>query len=260
MGDTYPRTEGCFRRLIDLRREPDGAVVGWLEDDFHHFGLTLEHNGERVTGVKVASVRVPFTTCPAAAINLLGIIGNFLSERSTDVGAMIPMREQCTHMFDLAGLAMAHAATGRSNRRYEAIIPDRDIIAWESGRRRLLGQGQAWLLRDGEEVLRWAINERTITGPDNWAGQSMVESFRAKTEALPLEKAEAATVLRRAVMVAGGRTLDPDLIATARERGPDGACYTFLERNRDAGLRVFGSTMNYEKGSAGMLCHLAERP
>lgn len=260
MGDIFPRTGGCFRRLIDLRREADGAVVGWLEDDFHHFGITLEHDGERVTNVKVASVRVPFTTCPTAAGNLDGMIGNPLSARSTDVGAMIPMREQCTHMFDLAGLAMAHAATGRSHRRYEAIIPDRDIIAREPGRRRLLGQGQAWLLRDGEEVLRWTIDQRTITGPDEWAGQSMVANFRAKTEALPLEKAEAATVLRRAVMVAGGRTLDPDLIATARERGPDGACFTFLEQNRDAGLRMFGSSRNYENGSAGMLCHLAERP
>ena len=43
MGDAYPRIGGRLRRRIDLRREGDGAAVGWLEDDFHHFGVTIEH-------------------------------------------------------------------------------------------------------------------------------------------------------------------------------------------------------------------------
>ena len=204
-----------MRRLIDLRREPDGAGVGWLEDDFHHFGVTIEHAD--------------------------GIM--------TDV-----------HMFDLAGLVMAHLASGRSHRRYEALIEDREIIAWEKGHRRLLGNGSASLLRDGREVLFWQIDKRMIAGPGAWAGQPLVEGFRERTEAMPLDAAEAATVLRRAVMVAGGRTLDPDRYRTARDRGQSGVCYTFLEENRDAGIRVFGNTRNYERSDEGMLSHLAERP
>lgn len=260
MGEAYPRTDGCMRRLIDLRREPDGAVVGWLEDDFHHFGVTVEHDGQTISDVRVISARVPFSTCPLAGSNLKGMIGQPLSARSTDIGAMVNMREQCTHMFDLAGLAMAHAAAGREHRRYEAVILDRDIIAWEPGLRRLLGPGVAWLLRDGEEVLRWQIDKREITAPAEWAGQSMVKSFRTRTEAMEIDEAEAATVLRRAIMISSGRTLNPDRFNTARERGQSGVCFTFLEENRDEALVVQGAAQNYEKRSEGMLSRIHERP
>lgn len=249
-----------MRRLIELRRDDDGAAIGWLEDDFHHFGVTLEHDGKTITGISAASERFPFTTCPLAGHNLQGMVGHSLSRRSTDVGAMIHMREQCTHMFDLAGLAMAHAASGRSRRRYECIIPDREIVAWEAGKRRLLGSGEAWLLRDGVEVLRWQIDGRMITGPEEWAGQPMIEGFRDRTEKMSIDEAEAATVLRRAVMISAGRTLDPDLFPTARDRGQSGVCFTFLEENRDDGKRVYGSTLNFENSSQGMLSRVNDRP
>ena len=260
MGDAYPRIGGRLRRRIDLRREADGAVVGWLEDDFHHFGITIEHRDGIMTDVRVAAPRSPFTTCPAAALGLKGMIGHPLASRSTEIGRMVPMRQQCTHMFDLAGLVMAHAAAGREHRLYEALVEDREITAWEQGHRRLLGSGTATLLRDGEPVLYWEIDKRMLTGPADWAGQPLVEGFRERTEAMDIEAAEDATVLRRAVMVAAGRTLDPDLYPTARDRGQSGVCYTFLEENRDRGLRNFGSTLNYEDSGEGMLSHLAERP
>ena len=124
-------------------------------------------------------------------------------------------------MFDMAGLVMAHAALGRDHRRYEATTSDREIVAWEAGHRRLLGSGTARLEMDGDLVLEWQIDRREITGPGDWAGQSLTEGFRERTEAMPIEQAEHATVLRRAVMIASGRTLDPDLYPTARERGPE---------------------------------------
>lgn len=260
MGDAYPRMGGRLRRLIDLRTEPDGAAVGWLEDDFHHFGVTIEHTDGIITDVRATASRAPFTTCPAAASGLKGMIGHKLAPRSTEVGRMVPMRQQCTHMFDLAGLVMAQLASGRRHRRYEAIVEDREIVGWEQGHRRLLGPGTARLLCDGREVLFWEIDRRAITGPGEWAGQPLVEGFRERTEAMDVEAAEHATVLRRAVMVASGRSLDPDLYPTARDRGQSGVCYTFLEENRDSGKRVFGNTLNYEASDAGMLARLAERP
>ncbi|MBB5707465.1 DUF2889 domain-containing protein [Sphingopyxis panaciterrulae] len=260
MGDDFPRTGGRFRRLIDLRTERDGAVVGWLEDDFHHFGVTLEHDGECVTDIRAASPRVPFSTCPLAGEHLKGMIGKPLSARSTDVGAMIEMRDQCTHMFDLAGLAMAQASVRRRHRRYEAIVEDREIVAWEAGMRRLLGPGTARLFRDGEEVLMWEVDRRDITGPKGWAGQSMIKGFRTHTEAMEVDEAEAATVLRRAVMVASGRTLDPDTVRTAAERGQSGVCFTFQEKRRAEAHNMRGAARNYEDDSAGMLSHIGERP
>ncbi|WP_310022438.1 DUF2889 domain-containing protein [Croceicoccus sp. BE223] len=249
-----------MRRLIDIRAEDDGAVVAWLEDDFHHFGITLEHDGTVITDIRAAAPRVPFTTCPLAGAHLKGMIGKAILPRSSDVGAMIDMRQQCTHMFDLAGLAMGHAASGRRHRRYEALVEDREIIAWEPGRRRLLGPGTARLLRDGEEVLHWELDKREISGPADWAGQSLTKGFRARTEAMDIADAEAATVLRRAVMVASGRTLDPDTIRTAADRGQSGVCFTFQEERRATALNVRGAARNYENGSDGMLSMLDERP
>ena len=261
MGDSYPRMGGRARRLIDLRREDAHAVVGWLEDDFHHFGVTVEHDDDGIiTDVRAAAPRFPYSTCPAAALALKGMIGHRLAARSSDVGAMIPMRRNCTHMFDLAGLAMAHAASGRARRRYEATISDREIVAWEAGLRRILGAGTATLWRDGDKVLDWRIDGRGITGPGEWAGQSLTQGFRERTEAMSVEDAEYATVLRRAIMISSGRSLDPDLSATARDRGQSGVCHTFLEENRDKALRIIGSTLNYEDSSKGMLGRLAERP
>jgi hypothetical protein len=260
MGDTYPRIGGCARRLIDLRREDEHTAIGWLEDDFHHFGITLHHDGGIITDVRAAAPRFPYSTCPAAGLALRGMIGHPLAARSTDVGLMIPMRQQCTHMFDLAGLTMAHAAAGREHRRYEAVITDREIIAWEAGLRRVLGPGVATLRRDGEVVLEWQIERRGITGPADWAGQSLTAGFRERTEAMPVEEAEHAAVLRRAIMISSGRSLDPDLYPTARDRGQSGVCHTFLEENRDQAKRMVGSTLNYERSSEGMLGHLSEKP
>lgn len=235
-------------------------MVAWLEDDFHHIGLTLEHDGQNITAIRVASERLPFTTCPAAAANLQKLVGQHLSPRCTDIGAMVNMREQCTHMYDLAGLAMAQAAAGRDHRQYEAIIGDREIIAWEAGKRRLLGPGEAYLLRDNKEVLRWQIDKRAIAGPAEWAGQSLTKGFRPRTENMPIEQAESATVLRRAIMVAGGRSFDPDTVVTAAERWQTGACYTFLEENRESGLRNFGNARNYEDSGDAMLAKRHESP
>jgi hypothetical protein len=260
MGDAYPRIGGLARRLIDLRREDDHTVVGWLEDDFHHFGITMNHALGAITDLRVLPVRLPYSTCPAARLALDGMVGQPLRQRSTEVGRMVPMRLQCTHMFDLAGLVMAHAALGRDHRRYEATTSDREIVAWEPGLRRLLGPGTARLEMDGNLVLEWQIDRRGVTGPGDWAGQSLIEGFRERTEAMLIEEAEHATVLRRAVMIASGRTLDPDLYPTARDRGQSGVCHTFLEENRDGALRNFGNTRNYENSSDGMLLLLAEVP
>jgi hypothetical protein len=260
MGDTYPRLGGVARRLIDLRVHDAGHCVGWLEDDFHHFGVTIAHDSATITKVSVRSVRYPYSACPMADRALDGLISKPLVLRATDVGLMVAMRIQCTHMFDLAGLVIAHAAAGRQHRRYEAVTTDREIVGWEPGRRRLLGPGRAMLARDGVPVLEWSIDHRMITGPHTWRGQSLTAGFRERTEAMPIEDAECATVLRRAVMVAGGRSLDPDLFATARDRGQSGVCHSYLEENRDTAVRIVGSTLNYEASIDGMLSHLDEVP
>lgn len=260
MGDAFPRTGGVARRLIDLRCEDDSTAIGWLEDDFHHFGISISHSGGIIQDVRTRSPRSPYSTCPAAGAGLKALIGQPLIERGSDIGKMVQMRQQCTHMFDLAGLVLAQAFGNRPRRRYEAIITDRSIVQWEEGSRRLLGPGRASLRLDSDTVLDWEIDRRAITGPQEWAGQSLIEGFRERTEASDIEMGEYATILRRAIMIAGGRTFDLDTFPTAGARGLKGMCYTFLDENRFGANRNMGSARNYEQSSAPMLAHVEEHP
>jgi len=66
---------GCFRRLIDLKAWDERTVVGWLEDDHHHFGITLIHDRAVVTDVRTAALRHPWVTCPSAGEPLRVLVG-----------------------------------------------------------------------------------------------------------------------------------------------------------------------------------------
>src|SRR4030081_3400195 len=139
---TYP--SGRYRRRIRItaggrsqlqsgEREPkrsgrsqlqSGDVVAELEDDFHHFRVTVAHDGARVTGVRGMGVRFPWSTCPFAAAQLEPLVGMPLSTRSTAVGDVVSARDNCTHMFDLAGLAVAHPARGDDRREDDGVVLD----------------------------------------------------------------------------------------------------------------------------------------
>ena len=53
-----PERIPCARRAIDLRAS-GRSVVAWLEDDFHHFGIELRHDGEKVIAVDGQAARFP---------------------------------------------------------------------------------------------------------------------------------------------------------------------------------------------------------
>lgn len=259
MASSFPRTHGRLRRLIDLRHERADLVVAWMEDDFHHFGVSLEHDGQRITDIRMAAPRAPWVTCPGAIEPLRELIGKPLLRRASDIGQLLDMRQQCTHVFDLTGLAMAHAAQQRPNRRYQAIVPDRQVLGW-NGRRPLLGPTSATLLCNEQPVLYWEIDRGHITGPAPYAGQALEEGFRAWTESLEEDPAEYATILRRAQLVAGGRTIDHDLYESAGSYVQIPLCYSFQPERSLQAKRNTGSTWDYAAGSDGMLIHLREIP
>lgn len=255
MEEKFPRTGGCLRRLIDLKAHGSDIVVAWLEDDCHHFGVTIRHDGKKVTDVKGEAMRFPWSTCPGAQVPLREIIGMPLVERSTEIGAYTDMRSQCTHMFDLAGLAVAHAGNGRNHRAYEAIVPDREPIELGDGVSGAGGRSRPEVYRDGERVMYWELEGQDVVGPEKYAGLSLAQGFRVWTESLDIEEAEAATVLRRAVLVAGSRNMDLDVIPDAGFNAR-GSCFTFQPAKAPEGRRIIGNVMNYESGHEGMLINL----
>lgn len=226
---------GAYRRRIELRTTSPSAVEGELEDDFHHFTVAIEHDGARVVALDGVARRHPWSTCPDALGPLRALVGAPLSPSSIGHGDHADPRSTCTHWFDLAGLAMAQAATGRGERRYDATVGERDAD---------LRAGAA-LSRDGEPVLAWTVSTQEVLDPAPYAGQRLGRGFLAWAEsALDPDGAEAAIVLRRACSISLGRLMDLDEYERAGDIEADmlGSCYTFSAGVAEHALRVKGST------------------
>lgn len=234
MSDTpdCSRAAGVLRRSIRLAAHP-GEVRAAVEDDYHHFRVRLHHDGQVVTGVDSEALRIPWAACAFAHENWSKFVGAPLDDRSSAIADYVEMRLFCTHMFELAGLAMAAAAQGVSRRRY-------DMAVGYGGRR---GEG-AQLWRDGEPVLDWRTDGQTILGPDPFTGVPVGRGFAgfAKTQ-LGVEDGEAALVLRRAIIISSGRTMNLDAVVHSHAGG---GCYTTQPERAPTAWRVVGSTEDFE--------------
>lgn len=248
-----PKTSGLSRRKILLTAQNPQTVTVWLEDDFHHFGLSVEHDGVHVVSVKALAKRHPYTTCQGAIEPIKSLVGTKLFARASEVGKYINMRLQCTHLFDLAGLAISHIVSGRQSRLYEALVTDREINSIGEDSRRVLGAGKAELYVDGDTVLSWEIDRQEITAPPDTAGQSLRDGFRHWTENMELERAEYATILRRAIMIAGGRSATRFKIPLPGQRNLPQVCHTFQKSVRDDAQWINDSVVNWEKDGQKML-------
>jgi hypothetical protein len=217
-----------------------------MEDDFHCFGVTLRHDGDRVVEVVGDGSRYPWTTCPSAVEPLRALAGAPLSTRLSSLGEYAPARQNCTHLFDLSGLAVAHARRGSTGTRtYDVAITDRD------GSRT---QPELW--RDGELLFRWSIAGRRIIGPRPFENVELRGGFIAWAEAnLDADTAEAASVLRRACDISFGRAIDLDLFVTADMLGEPvrGTCHSFQPGMIDQAVRVMGQTRDFTNDADALL-------
>ena len=237
---------GIYRRRIVLRAQRDTAS-GWLEDDFHCFGASLRHDGERVVEIRGEAKRWPWTTCPGAIDPLQELTGAPLSTSLRALARGVDPRAQCTHLFDVALLAIAQAARGEGRRIYDIALPDR-----------VAGCTQPTLMRDGKLALAWEIERGEIKSPAPYAGRALQGGrFNAWLDAqFEGDEAEAASVLRRACIIGIGRKYDFDQIpraeAFARELGA-GACHTFGSTVLPNAERVVGSVRDFTDSSEAML-------
>lgn len=246
--------QGTFRRLIDLRAWDRNTVVGWLEDDHHHFGMTLVHDGALIQDVRIASTRHPWTTCQSAGEPMQNLIGQPLFSRCSDIGTFIDMRRQCTHLFDLAGLLASHAFHRRDHRRYEGEVRRLDSI--ESG------VDATWLRaslgRDGQQVMQWDVCQNRIMRPEGSAGHTIDHGFREWIETLDEAIAEDAFVLRRAVFVAQARTMNLTRLRLPEE--VPAVCHTYQPESREAAVRIHNSIRRFDHGDEGMLALVNTKP
>lgn len=251
---------GKARRMIDLKRWDKQTVVGWLEDDFHHFGVCITHSGTTVTGVSATAVRYPWTSCGFAPEALQPLVGKTMSARCSDIGRLIKMREQCTHIFDLTGLVMAHAVRNIAHRRYQTITDDREILDWVNHKSPIFGPTTISLLQDENPVMQWRSDEQYIVDTATGHQQSLGRGFREWTESLDVEQAEYITVMRRALLVSGGRSMVHDKYPNAGAMDQPELCYSFQASRRDDALRVTGATKDYADHPEAMLAQVDIKP
>ena len=210
---------GTFRRRIRLVNLAPGHTAGELEDDFHHFRVDLSHDGTTIRRADGTGYRGPWSSCFDADAPLRAIEGHPLSPRSTAIGGYTDATSNCTHLFDLTGLAVAHATRTTAARQYDLAVAD--LV---DGRTRVT----AW--RDGVLVLDWRIADGAIEAPAEWVDAPLRRKFIPWAEAtLDPDLAEAAIALRRVVHISMGRAFDLDIFDTAESQGEQmyGKCHTY---------------------------------
>ncbi len=213
-----------YRRAIQIVAEPGRSVVE-IEDDFHHFVVTVAHDGRVVTAASGWAVRYPWSTCPLAGEALGALAGLPISTDPIAIYRFSDPFQQCTHMFEMAGLAVTQAARGLGARRYDALVADpRD------------GAQLAELRCDGEPLLTWRLRDGVIVEPAADAGRRP-DDFRTRNlGGLPHDAAESILILRRAVWLAAARAMDVDRFPDAAAMGRAAVCFTY-QPHRAAGAR-----------------------
>jgi hypothetical protein len=186
------------------------------------------------------AVRHPYSTCPLAADQLSRLVNAPLDGLPHSVMRTTNPSEQCTHLVDLAGLAIAAAARSIARRWYEVAVPQR-----------VAGRTLATLDRDGRRLLAWNLLDTTVTDPAPFEGLSLREGMGAWVQAhLTEEDAEAALILRRCALISLGRTKNLDAQIHAE---PTGRCFVQQPVRAAQGLRMVGSTLDFS-ATARELC------
>jgi len=234
---------GSYRRRVRVVATEATTVVADLEDDFHRFRVTLHHDGERVVDVRGEGLRYPWSTCANAAAQLHELDGMPLSPRCSAVAHHADPRANCTHMFDLAGLAGAHAARGGERRQYDIELPPT-----------VGGTTTPRLWRDGDLLLTWTLGYvagegRTLVDPPpSFDGAPWRGGFMRWADAtLEPDAAEAAIVLRRACEIGLGRGMDLDGYDRAEQLASVmlNVCYTMRPGTIAVALRNKGTVRDF---------------
>lgn len=218
----------AFYRQIRIDSDP-GLLRARVVDNVHDLALTLQHDGTVITAVDAKANRIPWTTCPAAAIRLNELIGTPIDARPHGVDKSW----QCTHLFDLARLAVSKALTlGHHKFDIEVLpAPTSDRVEAEA---RI----------DGRPVLHWVITDQRITPPPAFTSNAFDRASNRHSQASDDEVRTAELQLKRALLVYFG-TRRSQFMQHAQEMSEmGGACFSFQPINietaaRPKGFRVY---------------------
>lgn len=235
---------GVYRRGIRLTGADD-EVLAELEDTHHGMRVRLRHDGATVTHLHAETLRVPTTHCSGAAFALARLIGTPLTITTRDLYGAAQPNLHCTHLFDLAALAIAHTARGNTVRRYDVTIPDETAAG-------------AWctVACNDEVVHRWLIGGQILREPAAYAGQPVLKGFIPWAFRQFIgDVLEAALVFQKGFFVSNARRRRYDVahgLPIIENRHLHGVCFTYQPENmRDA--RHIDSTRDFSERSEDVL-------
>ena len=219
-----------FRRRF---RVTPGAGAGRteFEDDFHCMAVTLRHADGVVTKVEAEQDRAPWTTCPGAVAQVERTFAGVALDAFAGRGEKTA---NCTHLYDLALLAAAHAGDA------QPLVFDILVSDPIDGRRTLE------LRRDGVPAMSWVEENGRFVLPAAIAGLSLGD-MRAFIDGLAPEQQEEARLLRWAGFIAHGRQIPLERQSDATRMPPN--CYTF-QPDMAAKARRVGEIRDFSAGTA----------
>lgn len=241
----FPRDPNYGNRILRRRirlTNHDGRVEAHLSDEFHEMHCTLRHADGCVTCLDARALRIPTTACPGAAVVLRELVGLPLSTPQTTLYDPARVRRNCTHMFDLAALAMAQAARPDETQRvYDAEVPD------ETGT-----PVAAMVARDGNPVHRWMIRDHRIVEPIELAGRPLLSGF-THWAGMTFEgdALEAAMVLAKTCFIAVGAPYLTETFTGQTLRRNDamaGVCHAYREETLDSSWFLGGARRDFTSG------------
>ena len=225
---------GFHRRFMIIPRKDE--VVAALEDEIHCMAVTLKHDGDRVLSVAAEIDRAPWDTCPGAMAMLRESFAGVSLAHATERGGK---RQNCTHLYDLAELAAAHAHDD-GPMRYDILVVDP-----------VDGTIVAELRRNGALILVWTIVGNEITAPPELAGASLL-GMRDRLAGLAAADREAARILQWASLVAHGRRIPWEYQADAKNMPAN--CYSF-QPGRAVVAKRTGVRHDFSAGDREPLSH-----
>lgn len=229
---------GAFRRRIRLYNEV-GQVGAELEDCNHGFRLIIKHQQQRINAIEVEALRFPLSSCPGAIKPLQALVGCQLDSSAATFKQASQPRSNCTHLYDLALLAVNHAQRNEVERIYDVEVPDS-----------MNAQQSMSVFRNGEKVHHWQIDQQMIIEPSEFRAKPIMQGFSkwSQQHFSDAEQLEAAQVLQRGYFVARARRVE------LNNRGGEpaindsmmiGACYSYSPEVVEQALRLAGTVRDF---------------
>jgi hypothetical protein len=203
---------------------------------------TLHHADGVVTDIDARTLRIPTTACPGATLVLRELVGLPLATPQRALYDTSRVRQHCTHLFDIAALAIAHAARPVGTERvYDAAVPDEvdHPVA-------------VTVACNGELIHCWLVREHRIVEPTRFAGNPVLGGFaRWANAAFEGDALEAAMVLARTCFIATGAAYLTETwtgLPLRLNEGMAGVCHAYAPETLGSSWFIGGGRRDFTNG------------